>query len=130
MGISLAWICAMETAGVLNERALPSDGHRQEQRVEPRIVEAFAYVASGREHQSRFVIGKLCEVPEGVAACAARDPAMEHDEVWQILAKRLRKPIEMVAPFRQDHHRASLVKQVASVRGYELKPVVVRRNAA
>jgi hypothetical protein len=118
----------METPSVLNDCALPSDGHCQEQRVEPRIVETLAYVASSREHQSRFVVGKLCEVPEGVAAGARLDAAMELDQVWHILAKRVCKSIEMVAPFRQDHHRASLIKQFVSVCGYELKSVLVRRE--
>jgi hypothetical protein len=35
----------------------PGDRHRQEQRIEPRIVEAFANVASGRQYEAFFTFG-------------------------------------------------------------------------
>ena len=41
---------AVETTGVLDQGSLPRDRQREEKCVEPRVVEALADVAPGREH--------------------------------------------------------------------------------
>ena len=46
----LAFSCAHESSGVLDEAALERDGERQEEGVELRRIEAFAEVLAGRDN--------------------------------------------------------------------------------
>jgi hypothetical protein len=46
---------SVETSYVLLERSLPGNGHRQKERIQAGIVEPFAYVAAGRQNDSRLV---------------------------------------------------------------------------
>jgi len=44
--VPLPCLLAMEPAHVLRKGALPRDGHRQEQRIEPRVIEPLSQIAS------------------------------------------------------------------------------------
>ena len=63
----------VEAAGVLHQRALPRDRQRQEQRVEPRVVEALADVPPRREEQSLLVVRDAAQLRRTLAFCSFRD---------------------------------------------------------
>src|SRR3990172_8318335 len=46
----------VKPAGVLDQRSPPRHGKRQEERIQPRVVEAFADVASGREDEALLTL--------------------------------------------------------------------------
>src|SRR5947209_3840132 len=101
----------VEPAGVLDDRALPGDRHRQQERVQTGIVEAFTDVATGCEHESGLVSRKVSQALERRAPGFDLDPAVTHDDVRYVLAERFGEPFEMVAPLREDHDSASFAKQ-------------------
>ncbi|WP_164838336.1 hypothetical protein [Sinorhizobium meliloti] len=49
-------VLAMQTADILCQGPLPGDRHRQEQHVEPGIIEAFADIAARRKDQALSVV--------------------------------------------------------------------------
>ena len=55
--VGLPVMLAMQTADILGQRALPGDGHRQEQRIEPLIVEALANIAPGSKDKPFLIVG-------------------------------------------------------------------------
>jgi hypothetical protein len=55
--VRLPGILSVKPSHILGQCPLPGDRHRQEQRIEPRIVEAFANVASGRQYNAFFPFG-------------------------------------------------------------------------
>ena len=54
--LSFARIGAVKPASVLDQGALPRDGHGQEERIEPGIVEALADVATGRQQDAPRIL--------------------------------------------------------------------------
>ena len=47
----------MQPSRVLNERSLPRDRQRQEERIESRVVEPFTNEATRRQYQALLIIG-------------------------------------------------------------------------
>lgn len=71
----------MKTAAVLNERALSRYRHRQEQCIEPRIIESLADVASRREKDALLSVGNRGEFGSDAASFLFAHPPLEHDDV-------------------------------------------------
>ena len=71
----------MQPADVLLERALPGNGHGQEQRVQPGIVEAFADVTAGGQDDARLTLGHSGEGFHDGATLLPAHPAPEDKEV-------------------------------------------------
>jgi hypothetical protein len=57
--VALGGVGATKATGVLRDGSLPSDRHRQQQRVESRVIEAFADVAAGGEYDARLIVREL-----------------------------------------------------------------------
>jgi hypothetical protein len=49
----------MQPADILREGSFPGDGHRQEQRVETSIIEAFADIVACRQYQPLMITGDI-----------------------------------------------------------------------
>ena len=91
----------MKPAGVLHEGALPGDGHRQEQGIEPRVVESFANVAASGKHESWFVVRDGGQGREGSAPLGRRHASLENDEMASTSLKAVGKVLEMVLALGQ-----------------------------
>ena len=55
--LGLSAMLAMQAANILGQSTFPGNGHRQEERVEFGIVEAFPDVAPGRQDEAFLIIG-------------------------------------------------------------------------
>ena len=52
------WFVAAKSAlGTIAARSPPRNGHRQKERIQAGVVEPFAYVAAGRQNNSRLALG-------------------------------------------------------------------------
>ena len=69
------------------QRALPRDRQREEERVEPRVVEALADVAPGREQESFLVVRDRRELAASRAPRLGAHAALQHDEMAREVSK-------------------------------------------
>jgi hypothetical protein len=100
---------AVEATGVLHERALPRDRHREEQGVEPTVVEAFPNVATRCEHEPLFVAPLLRTHRAKRTVFLRRHASLEDDHVADVASQLRSEVLEVVASFgQQDRRPASL----------------------
>src|ERR1700694_6016285 len=96
----------MQPPGVLNQGPLPGDGQRQEERIEPRVVEALANVpASGK--QEPFLSGRDGrELLTHVAVGLGSHPSPQHDKMPRKRSKLAREVLEVVPALGQQDRGA------------------------
>ena len=97
LGLRDTW--TMEPAGVLGERPSPRNRHREEECVEPRIVETFADVASSREHDA---LATSHSALESIATRARRHASVKDNAARRDVAQAPLEQLEMVAALGQD----------------------------
>lgn len=112
----------MEPADVLRHRSPPGDRERQEQRVQPRVVESLADVLTRADYHALFADrnrGQLRgnSLPFLLAAASA-----EHDDVADVLDQLSGKPVQVVLAFGQNQRRPA--------RLYDLDYVIENRSIA
>lgn len=96
----------MKASSVLDQGTPPGDRHREEQRVEARVVEAFADVTARREHEARFIRRNTSEPFQGPAPFLRPGSAAKDDDVWADGGEPGRQDIKMIASLREDNWRA------------------------
>jgi len=96
----------MQPAAVLNERAFPRNRQRQEQCIEPRIVESLTDVAARRQHQSFFALGYRVELLEGFTLSTRCHPALQDDNVTNKRPQRVSEILDVILSFRQQDRRS------------------------
>ena len=94
----------MEPASVLGDRPAPRNRKRQEQRVQPRVVESLAHVLAGCQDDARFLAwdGRQA-VCDGLSLLLAQPGAQDH-EVAHLLGEPALEAIHVVVPLRE-HER-------------------------
>ena len=107
----LACIKTVKSAGVLGHSSLPRNGHGQEKRVETGVVETFAQIPAGGEHQTRRSRGGrvLQNIPGGTTFLLAHAPVQD-DQAFHLVLQVHLKPFQMLSPFGQQN-RASAFAQ-------------------
>ncbi|WP_072061637.1 hypothetical protein [Synechococcus sp. GFB01] len=83
-----ASLLPMQAAGVLLQRALPGHGHRQQQGVERRVIEAFAHQPPGGQHDAGCLRGQLLQRGQSGAALACAQAAMQEKQLRHLLSQR------------------------------------------
>lgn len=95
--LPLGLVFAMQPADILRERAGPRDRHGQEQRIQPRIIEAFSEIPARRQDQAFLTGGnkqsRLCSV-----ALRGRHAAPEHDQMPDKPLEARSKQLKVIAP--------------------------------
>src|SRR5439155_19398103 len=97
----------MESAGVLDQGALPREWHREEHRIEPRVIEPFADVAAGRDHEARLVVRDGCQSRRGGPPFSRCHAAVEGDQMVSYTPKAGGKGLKMVLAFGEQDRRAA-----------------------
>ena len=108
--LGLAGMEAMQPARVLHERALPGDRQREEQRVEARIVEALADVATGGQDQALLVGRDRGKLVSGSVSSPSRHPPVKDDEVAREALQPVREELQMVLPLREEDGGPALLE--------------------
>src|ERR1700740_2580361 len=79
--LALGIVETMQPAGILSERAFPSNRHGKKKGIEAGIIEALAEVTSGREHYTFFGLGNGCESRGNFAALLLALPTAQYDDM-------------------------------------------------
>src|SRR3954447_16967585 len=90
----LGVVVSVQPTGVLRRRALPSDRHREYERVQARVVEPLTDIPARREHYARPVAG------EHVAGAASRldaHAAVQNDDAVGLSLEELGDRVEVFA---------------------------------
>src|SRR5206468_1018736 len=91
-------------------RSLPRDRQREEERVEPCVVEALADVPAGREDESLLAVGNRGELLLCPTPLPGAHAAVEHDQIPRELLQLAAEVFEMVLPLGEEDRRAALVE--------------------
>ena len=91
----------MKPAGVLDQRSPPRHGKRQEERIQPRVVEALADVASGREDEALLTLRNPGEPLLHGAPLLGAHAASQDDEMSREALQPARQEVQVVLPFRE-----------------------------
>src|SRR4029453_9382099 len=90
-----------EPAGVLDDRPPPRDGQSEEESVQARVVQAFADVATGGEHEPLLVFWDHRETVKSCTALPCSDSTLQHDDVTCEASKVVRQIFQVVPTLRQ-----------------------------
>ena len=117
---------AMQSARVLNQSALPRHRERQEERIEPSVVEALADVAAGREHEAFLSVGYRRESLLHRATLPRTHTALEHDQMPREFSQMIREPLEVILALGQQNRRTALLERLNDIFEDEVVPPLVR----
>jgi hypothetical protein len=98
----------VKPTGVLNYRPLPRDRHGQQEGVQPGVVEAFADVPAGCQHEARLVAGEIGQTLKRCASGLLLNATVEHHQVRHIAVKLSGESVEVLTALGQDHWRTAL----------------------
>ena len=110
----------MQSARVLCDRAVPGHRQRQEQGVQPRVVEPFADQSSGREQSPRLVFGDGRETGDDGGRFVLPHAAAKNNQMLDAGRQPLGQEIEMLVAFGQYQRRATFVNGLEHVVADEL----------
>jgi len=110
----------------LGECSLPGDGKGEHERVESRVVEAFAEVAACRHDHCR--VARPGEPLDHPVALSRPDTAVEHAHVWDGRGEHGGESLQMVAAVREDERRAAILDGFDRIGDDELTARVVFRE--
>ena len=97
----LTALLPVQPAGVLLQRAFPGHGHRQQQGVERRVIEAFPHQSPGGQHDAGCLRRQLLQRGQGGAALACAQAAMQQKQIWHLLGQRAGDRCDVVRPLTQ-----------------------------
>jgi len=98
-------------AGVLDECPFPQHGEGEEERVEPRIVEALADVAPGREHEALLAVGNVRQVFPHASLLEGTHSTLQDDEMAREPLQPRGQGVQMIPPLGEDDGRAFLLER-------------------
>ena len=98
---------AVQSADVLGNRSAPGNGQRQEQGVQPRVVETFADVSSGGKQYPLLVLGNGRQAGDQSPGFLGPRAAAKHDEVANARRQLGGQAIEMLVAFGQHQGRTA-----------------------
>jgi len=120
---------AVKATGVLDKCSLPRHRQRHEQRVQAWIVEAFADVASGREHDAFGVCRDRCHPREHLARRLGAHPALEHDHVPRNARQLGGKVVEVIRALGEQERRPAFFERTNHVvENHSVPRLVVREQ--
>ena len=120
----------MQAPGVLDQGPLPGNGQRQEERVEPRIVEALADVAPGREQEAFLSRRDGGEPVTHVAAALAPMPPCRTTRCRANGRELAREVLEVVLALGQQDRRAPICEGTDDVvEDHRVARLVLRQRA-
>jgi hypothetical protein len=79
--LALSIVETMQPAGILGERAFPSNRHGKKKNIKAGIIEALAEVTSGRDNDTLFGLGNCCESRGNVAALLLALSTAQYDDM-------------------------------------------------
>src|ERR1035438_7492052 len=97
----------MHPPTILLQRTLPGNRHRQEKRVQTRIVEPFSDVASRRQNDSRFVLRHCRQGCRCFSALLFPHASLQDEDVLGNTCKLGREILEMFCPAGQEQWATS-----------------------
>jgi hypothetical protein len=97
----------MKATRILHQRALPRHGHREKERIEPRVVESLTDVAPGCDEQSRLFVWHGLEGRRHGASLGGSHPAVEDDDVTGGVLKVGGKGRKMILALGEQDGRTS-----------------------
>jgi len=86
---------SLQAAGVLYERALPGHGHREEERVQPAVVEALADEPSGGKDDTLLGGRNVGELRSDLPVCLGRQTTAKHHDVPHGPTQAFREVLEL-----------------------------------
>jgi hypothetical protein len=105
----------MEPPRILHERALPRDSQREEERIEPSVVESFADVSPDCKKEAFLVRRNGVELRAYRAVRVPAHASLEHDQVPGHAREAVRKILEVIPALRQEDRRASFLERTHDV---------------
>lgn len=123
---SSCWRCRRPT--YCARGSLPGDRHRQEQRVEPGIIEAFADIAACCKDQALSVVRDM-QCCSGLLAVFCGHAASQHYEISHEWRKSLVKIIEVVLSLCQDDRRTLRLERFQHIIENQIVPPAVLRQS-
>ena len=105
----------MQAAGVLGQRTLPDDRHRQEQGVQPGQVEAFPRIFADGDHSQWLPGGDSCQFIQLRTLLFDGPAAGEQKHMRAKRPQRGSQDFGVLQPLGQQQRRAALCQQVAGV---------------
>ena len=106
--LELALVQTVQSSRVLHDRPLPRDRHRQEQRVQPGVVEPLTEEAARRQHQPLLPRGHRRQTRHLLAPRLRAKPTVEHDRVRREPPQPRSQHFEVLASLREYHRRSPL----------------------
>ena len=116
----------MQAARVLGDRAVPGYRKRQEQRVQPRVVEALADQSPGRKQKPRLILRDGRETRRHGGHLVLGHPAAKNDQMRDAGRKPLGQIIEVLVAFGQHERRPSFANGLEHVIADELIARLIR----
>ncbi|CRI63426.1 hypothetical protein THIOKS11320075 [Thiocapsa sp. KS1] len=109
--VGLGGMLAMQSAGVLLQQAFPRDRHRQDQRIQWRMVKAFADQLSRCQKDARVIRWQRIELCDPIATLLSRHSAMQDDRVRALVVKGGQDRVEMSRALGQHQDCASSMER-------------------
>src|SRR5262245_49322585 len=120
----------MKATRILHQRAFPRDGHREEKRIEPRVVEPLTDVTARRNEKSRLSVWDGREARRHGASLGRGHPAAEDDDVAGGALKTGGKELEMVLALGEQDGRTSRCQRGPHVVQDHTVATLIRRQFA
>jgi hypothetical protein len=106
---------AVQSARVLDQRSLPRHRQRQKEGVEPSVVEAFADVSAGGEHEALLGVGNRREPLPHHATLPGTHSTLEHDKMSGELLQLIGEILEVILALGQQNRRPPLLERVNDI---------------
>jgi hypothetical protein len=97
----------MQATGILSQRPLPGDGHREEEGVQARIIEALAQVTSGREQDALVIIWYAGELLSHRRTLPDPHATSQHHEIPHQRLKPSRQQVKVLPALREHNWRTA-----------------------
>ena len=89
----------MQAAHVLLQRPAPRDWHCEKQCIQPRIVEAFAYILPSRDNDPWCILFNIAEILEQLVTRFLSHTAGQHEDVFDVAFELLCECAQMIFSF-------------------------------
>lgn len=99
---------AVQASDVLRERAAPRDRQREEERVEPAVVEALADIAARGDDHAWHVFGNFGDLTRGECAELVRLAAFQQHDMRDLSAQRIGERVRVRGALGEHKRRAPL----------------------
>jgi hypothetical protein len=113
--LSLPVVEAVESTNILGDCAAPGDGKGKKERVQARVVESFANVATCSENDAGLASGDFVEASHGGLDGGFCEAAAEFDDFGPCCCEGFAENFEMVGALRENERRAAFCKAACDI---------------